>query len=218
MRHAATFSALVLSLLFPGCRNQKTSAGIYLTLLSRGADPFPGRPDHDGLYVMTIMSKRSVRIRHEEIRFENLGDRIEEVFRTRVERLILVRVEERVEFRDVIEALDRASARTRLRYGLITERTEPTPAEPCLIMDGRCIYTQYFFPREPIPLSRSNRKKPPVVDDRRAYRKLAVSHLSGTRNASGQRRRGGFQGGCLSRGRWLVSAEIKYPRDCRFCR
>jgi len=125
-----------------------------VTLLRRGPDPFPGKTDGDGLYVMTIMSKCSVRIRHEEIPLENLGNRIEEIFRTRVERLLLVRVEGQVEFRDLIEALDRASSRVRLRYGLITERSEPTPDEPSLFMDGQCIYTQYFLPRVPIPLSK----------------------------------------------------------------
>jgi hypothetical protein len=86
--------------------------------------------DADGLYIMTILSKGNVRIRHEEIRFEDLGKRIEEVFRTRAERLLLVRVEGQVEFGDVVEALDRASSRVQLRFGLMTERTTPTPAEP----------------------------------------------------------------------------------------
>lgn len=118
-----------------------------MTLLRRGPEPFPGATDGDGLYVMTILPKRCVRIRHEEIRFEGLGNRIEEVFRTRVERLLLVRVEGQVEFREVIEALDRASSRVRLRYGLITEGTAPTPAEPSLFMGGQLTYTQYFLPQ-----------------------------------------------------------------------
>jgi len=108
--------------------------------------------DGDGLYIMTIQSKGIVRIRHEYIRVENLGNRLEGVFRTRAERLLLVNVEGHVKFGDVIEALDRASSRIQLQYGLITERSTPTPAEPSLFMYGKLIYTQYFLPPEPTPL------------------------------------------------------------------
>jgi hypothetical protein len=110
--------------------------------------------DRDGLYVMTILPTRVVRIRHEEIRFEDLGARIEEVFRTRVERVLLVSIEAHTQYRDVLEALDRTSSHVQLRYGLMTERSAPTPAEPSLFMDGKLIYTQYFLPTEPVPLTR----------------------------------------------------------------
>ncbi len=93
---------------------------------------------------MTIQSKDAVRIRNQNIRVEELGRQLEEVFRTRVERLLLVKVEGRVEFADVIDVLDRASSRVKLQYGLMTERSTPTPAEPSLFMDGKFIYTQYF--------------------------------------------------------------------------
>ena len=154
MRHATALTLFLSSLLFLGCSPRKPSAGIYVTLLRRGPNPFPHTTDGDGLYVMTIQAKRVARIRHEEIRFEDLGERIEEVFRTRVERLLLVRVDGQVEFRDVIDALDRASSRVQLQYGLITESSAPTSAEPSLFMDGNLIYTQYFLPTEPIPLSK----------------------------------------------------------------
>jgi hypothetical protein len=101
---------------------------------------------------MAIQSRRVVRIRHEYIRFEDLGARLEEVFRTRSEKLLLVKIEGLIEFRDVIEALDRASSRVHLQYGLMTEGSTPTPAEPSLFMDGKLIYTQYFPPPQPLPL------------------------------------------------------------------
>jgi biopolymer transport protein ExbD len=154
MRHATGVTLAVSSLLFLGCTPQKPSAGISVALLRRGPNPFPGSTDGDGLYIMTIESKRVARVRGEHIRFENLGNRLEEVFRTRSERLLLVRVEGQVEFGDVIEVLDRASSGVQLQYGLMTERSTPTPAEPCLFMGGELIFTQYFLPPEPMPLSR----------------------------------------------------------------
>jgi hypothetical protein len=127
-----------------GCTPQKPVAGIYVALLRRGPDPFPQENDLDGAYVMMIQSKEVVRIRNENILVENLGRRLEEVFRTRAERLLLVKVEGQIEFADVIDVLDRASSRVKLQYGLMTERSTPTPAEPSLFMDGKFIYTQYF--------------------------------------------------------------------------
>ncbi len=140
------------ALLFVGCTPQRPSARIYVTLPRRGPDPFPGMTDGDGLYTMAIQAKGVVRIRHEYIRVENLGNRLEEIFRTRTERLLLVKVEGQVEFGDVIEVLDRASSRVQLQYGLLTELSTPTPAEPSLFMHGEPIYTQYFLPLEPAPL------------------------------------------------------------------
>ena len=72
----------------------------------------------------------------------------------------MVRVEGQVEYRHVIEALDRASSYVRLRYGLMTDRSEPTPAEPSLFMEGQFIYTQYFLSGgRPIPLSRPRKAR-----------------------------------------------------------
>lgn len=146
MRRAAALSAIAFSLLLVGCSRQRPSTGIFVNLLSRGPDPFPRTTDADGLYVMTVLPQRRVRIRREEIVFEDLGKRIEELFRTREERLLLVRVEGQVEYGDVIAALDRVSSRVRLRYGLMTGHSQPTPAEPSLFMAGKFIYTQYFVP------------------------------------------------------------------------
>jgi hypothetical protein len=102
---------------------------------------------------MTIQSKGVVRIRNENVRVENLGRRLEEVFRTRVERLLLVKVEGQVKFADVVDVLDRASARVKLQYGLMTERSTPKPAEPSLFMRGESIYTHYFLSPGPTPLN-----------------------------------------------------------------
>src|SRR3954469_16897181 len=135
MRLVAALVVILCSPLFTGCNRQKPSTGVFVALLSRGPNPYPRITDMDGLYVMTVLPGRSVRIRHEQIPFEDLGKRIEEVFRTRAGRLLLVRVEGQVGFGDVIEALDRASSQVRLRYGLMTERSEPSPAEPSLFME-----------------------------------------------------------------------------------
>lgn len=151
MRLASTLAVLCFSILSAGCKAQRPPVGISVTLLRRGPDPFPHMTDLDGLYIMTVLPGRKVRVRGEQITFDDLGKRIEEVFRTRAERLILVRVEGQVEYRDVIEALDRTSSRVRLHYGLMTKSSEPTPAEPSLFMGGKFIYRQYLFPDEATP-------------------------------------------------------------------
>lgn len=81
----------------------------------------------------------------ENIHVENLGRRLEQVFRTRAEKLLLVKVEGQVEFGDLIDVLDSASSRIKLQYGIITERSTPTPAEPSLFMRGKFVSTQYFL-------------------------------------------------------------------------
>lgn len=162
MRVAAALSAIFFSLLFVGCNRQKPSTGIFVTLLRRGPNPFPRMTDADGLYIMSVLPGRRVRIRHEEIPFDDLGKRIEEVFQARTERMLLVSVEDQVEYRDVIEALDRASSQAPLRYGLMTKHSEPTPAEPSLFMEGKLIYTQYFLSQgHPVPLSKRRRGRTP---------------------------------------------------------
>jgi hypothetical protein len=144
--------AVVCSSLFSACK-PKPSRGICASLLRRGPDPFPGITDSDGARLMTIESKRVVRVQNEYIRFEDLGNRLEEIFRTRAERLLLVKVEGQLEFGDVVEVLDRAASRVQLEFGLMTGRSTPTPAEPSLFMNGKYIYTQYFFvPPRPIAL------------------------------------------------------------------
>src|SRR5579884_4044953 len=125
-----------------GCARRKQATGIYVSLLRRGADPSPYLTDQDHLYIMRIESRDVVRIWHETIRIENLGRRLEEVFRTRAERLLLLRVEGQIEFADLIDVLDRASSRIKLQYGLMTRRSAPTPTEPALFMNGQHVYTE----------------------------------------------------------------------------
>jgi len=106
----------------------------------------------DGLYLMTIESTRMFRLRSEDIRFEDLASRLQTIFRTRSERLLLVKVDGDVEVGDVIEILDTRS-RVPLQFGLMTKNSTPTAAEPSLFMNRQFIYTQYFFaPLREIPL------------------------------------------------------------------
>jgi hypothetical protein len=152
LRHAIATSILISLLMLPGCSPRRHAAGFYVSLLRRGPNPFPQMTDQDGLYIMRIQSRNVVLIRHKEIRVEDLGRRLEEVFRTRAERLLLVKVDGQIEFADLIRILDNASSQTKLQYGLITERTTPTPNEPSLFMHSKHIYTQYFFSQDPLPM------------------------------------------------------------------
>jgi hypothetical protein len=147
-----TASLLIVSFCLCACTPKEPSLGVYVSTLRRGPNPFPDRTDGDALYVITIQAQRVVRVRNEEVQFEHLGDRIEEIFRTRAERLLLVRVEGQVDFRDVIDALKQAPSRVQLQYGIITERSAPTVDEPSLFLNDNLIYTQYFLPTKPVPI------------------------------------------------------------------
>jgi hypothetical protein len=59
-----------------------------------------------------------------------------------------MKVEGQVKFADVIEVLERACTRVQLQYGLITERSIPTPAEPSLFLHGELIYTREIFMKQ----------------------------------------------------------------------
>jgi biopolymer transport protein ExbD len=152
VRHIIATLILISLLMLTGCTPRKQAAGIYLSLLRRGPEAFPQATDQDGSYIMRIQSRDVVRIRQETIRVENLGRRLEEVFRTRAEKLLLVQVEGQIEFADLIDVLDRGSSQIKLQYGLITDRTAPTPTEPSLFMHGKHVYTQYFLTANPLPL------------------------------------------------------------------
>ena len=152
MRLTTPVAVVVISMVFSGCTLQKPSTGIYVALLNRRPNPAPWMTDGDGLRTMTIEPKRVVRVQTESVRFEDLGVHLQKVFGTRSERLLLVRVTGPVEFGDVIAVLDRASSRVALRYCLLTEGSMPTPTEPSLFLGDQLLYTQYFFPLEPLPL------------------------------------------------------------------
>ena len=138
--------------MFASCTTHGHATGIYVSLLNRRSDPLPEATDQDGLDIMRIQSRDVVRIRQETIRVEDLGRRLEEVFRTRAEKLLLVKVEGQIEFADLIDVLDHASSKTKLQYGLITAHTTPTPAEPSLFLHGQHVYTQYFLTQDLLPL------------------------------------------------------------------
>jgi biopolymer transport protein ExbD len=123
----------------------KVATGLRLNLLSRGPDPRPDENHGDNLYIMTILSNRKARIRHEEIQLENLGDRLRTVFSTRSEKLLLISVEGQVTVGEFVAFLDAARSVEGLNFALMTRNSVPLRQQPSLFMRGESIYTQYFF-------------------------------------------------------------------------
>ena len=152
MRRTSVVTLAVYLLDLVSCAPRPVPTGIVLELLRRGPDPFPDKTDADGLFTMTIQSKEVVRIRGESVRMENLGRLLEELFRTREERLVLLKVDGQVPVGDMIEVMDQASSLVQLSYLLMTGRSTPTPAEPSLFLHGKPIHTQYFVPAVPEPV------------------------------------------------------------------
>ena len=120
------------------------SHGFVVNLLRRGPNPDVGVTDGDGLYTLVIQPNQMARIRYEQIPLEQLGRRLQMVFRMRSEHLLLVAVEGQVTFGEVMSFLDVASSVEHFDFALLTPNSAPTRQQPSLFMKGEAIYTQYF--------------------------------------------------------------------------
>jgi len=150
MRRAPLIQFLCLGIAFLNAslfaeQLRKPSQGFYLDLPSRGTTPDKGITDADDLYLMVIQSRRTARIRNEQIRLEDLGSRLRTIFSFRSERRLLVTVEGRLAFGEVVKFLDAARAVEHLQFALLTPGSTPTKRQPTLFLKDQAIYTQYFF-------------------------------------------------------------------------
>ncbi len=150
-RGLARLAALLLCTLLGNASLAKSAQGFVLQLPSRGPDPDKGATDGDGLYLMVIESSQTARIRHEQIRLEDLGARLRKIFFSyRSERLLLVTVDAALTFEDFVRFLDAARQVEHLQFALLTPKSFPTKQQPTLFSKGRPIYTQYGFREESV--------------------------------------------------------------------
>jgi len=84
----------------------------------------PPPPGQDRTVVIIINKDKSIMLNTESITEEKLGSRLEEVFKTRAERVVFVKGDPDLEFRDVAKAIDIAKGAGIDKVGLMTPKIE----------------------------------------------------------------------------------------------
>lgn len=87
-------------------------------------DAPPPPPNQDRTVVIIINKDRSMLLNTEPIDEKRLGPRLEEVFKTRAERVVFVKGDPDLEFRDVAVAIDIAKGAGIDKVGLMTPKIE----------------------------------------------------------------------------------------------
>jgi biopolymer transport protein TolR len=84
----------------------------------------PPPPGQDRTVVIIINKDRTMMLNTEPIAEDRLGTRLEEVFKTRAERVVFVKGDPDLEFRDVAKAIDIAKGAGIDKVGLMTPKIE----------------------------------------------------------------------------------------------
>jgi biopolymer transport protein TolR len=84
----------------------------------------PPPPDQDQTVVIQIDAQGHIKLNQEDVMKENLGRRLEEVFRTRAQRVLFVKGDKDLDFAKVAEAIDIAKGAGLDKIGLMTPKVE----------------------------------------------------------------------------------------------
>ena len=84
----------------------------------------PPNPNQDRTVVIIINKDHSMMLNNEPTDMNKLGPRLEEVFKTRAERVVFVRGDPDLEFQSVAQAIDIAKGAGIDKIGLMTPRVE----------------------------------------------------------------------------------------------
>jgi len=84
----------------------------------------PPPPEQDRTVVIIINKDKSIMLNTEPVDESRLGTRLEEVFKTRAERVVFVKGDKDLEFRDVARAIDIAKGAGIDKVGLMTPKIE----------------------------------------------------------------------------------------------
>lgn len=87
-------------------------------------DKPPPPPEQDRTVVIIINKDKSIMLNMEPVEESRLGARLEEVFKTRAERVVFVKGDKDLEFRDVARAIDIAKGAGIDKVGLMTPKIE----------------------------------------------------------------------------------------------
>ena len=84
----------------------------------------PPDPNQDRTVVIVIEKDRSMKLNQEPITMERLGARLEEIFKTRAERVVFVKGDPDLDFAAVAHAIDVAKGAGIDKIGLMTPKIE----------------------------------------------------------------------------------------------
>jgi biopolymer transport protein TolR len=84
----------------------------------------PPNPNQDRTVVIIINKDRSMMLNTEPMDMNRLGARLEEVFKTRAERVVFVKADPDLEFQTVAQAIDIAKGAGIDKIGLMTPKVE----------------------------------------------------------------------------------------------
>ena len=87
-------------------------------------DQPPPPPSQDRTVVIIIEKDRTMKVNTEPIAEADLGKRLEDIFKTRAERVIFVKGDPDLEFKDVARAIDIAKGAGIDKVGLMTPKIE----------------------------------------------------------------------------------------------
>lgn len=102
-------------------------------LIPRGLDaqvpqpPPPGQPPSDDTsrtVVVSIDGQQNLKINQEDVTKENLGNRLQEIFKTRNERTMFIQGDTELLFNSVVDVIDIAKGAGVDKIGLITEKIQ----------------------------------------------------------------------------------------------
>lgn len=84
----------------------------------------PPPPENDRTVVVIIEKDKSMKINAEPILFENLAKRLEDIFKTRAERVCFVKGDSDLEYQEVAKVIDVAKGVGIDQVGLMTKKME----------------------------------------------------------------------------------------------
>ena len=84
----------------------------------------PPPPENDRTVVIIIEKDKSMKINAESVLFENLPKRLEDIFKTRAERVCFVKGDPDLEFQEVAKVIDVAKGVGIDQVGLMTKKVE----------------------------------------------------------------------------------------------
>ena len=87
-------------------------------------DQPPPPPSQDRTAVIIIEKDKTMKVNTEPILEKDLGKRLEDIFKTRAERVVFVKGDPDLEFRDVAKAIDIAKGAGIDKVGLMTPKIE----------------------------------------------------------------------------------------------
>jgi biopolymer transport protein ExbD len=87
-------------------------------------NPQQQQSDNSRTIVIQIDAARHLKINQDDVTEQQLGERLEEIFKTRAERVAFVKADGSLEFRDVARVIDIAKGAQIEKIGLMTKKVE----------------------------------------------------------------------------------------------